>query len=166
MIETDDLIRYGWTISAAIAVPYALWNLRDLLIDGYAVSQDRRQIVTDSEREQTKSDIWIHGLLAIVIMCNLAAGAFAISGNNIGALTCLFVALWTKIFLVFNHARRRRLIFALRRQPSATAPILIENAVVSGIVTTEKEDLSEHTTIHDATITGTVVEPDEQSKEA
>lgn len=166
MIEADDLIRYGWAISAAIGTPYALWNFRQLLVDGYAVSQDRRHVVTESEREQTKSDIWIHGLLAVVIICNLGAGAFAISGNNIGALTCLFVGLWTKIFLVFNHARRRRLIFALRRQASSTVPILIENAVVSGVVATDTGDLSEHTTIHDATITGTVVDEQGEQKEA
>jgi hypothetical protein len=146
---TDAEIRWAWTILTGFGVCFAVWNVKEVLIDNWAVSQIRTRPL-DVLRLQTRSAVYDHALIAGALTTDFMAGICALLGISTWALVMLMLSAGLLIVLSFTQTQRRRRIFrALQHQTAVT----IDRAEVTGTI-----DGDGHTTITDATIRGIVTE--------
>lgn len=111
---TDEQIRWSWTILTGCGVLFALYNLREVLIDNWAVSQTRRGPV-NVLRLQTRAEVWNQSLILVALAGHFLAGAFALAGVSVGALVSLIVSAAALIILSFTQGHGRREIFSAIR---------------------------------------------------
>ena len=120
MTLVDALLRWGWTALTGFGVLFALWNLREVLIDNWAISQVRtsQQRPVDVLKLQTRGAVWDHSLIFVVIAADFLAGVASLSAWAFGALLFLILSAAAAIALSFMQTQRRGRIFrALRLRP-------------------------------------------------
>jgi hypothetical protein len=119
-VTPTDAIRWTWTMLTAWGVLFALWNLREVLIDHWAISQVQHRPVAVLKL-QTRGEVWNHALILVALASDCIAGVFALAGVSIGALVALIVSAIALIVLSFTQTQRRRHIFnAIRlRRPQS-----------------------------------------------
>lgn len=116
-----DAIRWVWTFLTGWGVLFALNNVREVLIDHWAVSQVRTRPV-DVLRLQTRGEVWNHALIFAALAADFVAGVCALTGFALGALTALIASAVALIVLSFTQTSRRRRIFrAIRLRPQKDA---------------------------------------------
>jgi hypothetical protein len=116
-VTPTDAIRWTWTFLTGWGVLFALWNVREVLVDHWAVSQIRTRPV-DVLRLQTHGEVWNHALILGALAADFVAGVFALAGLSLGALTALILSAVALIVLSFMQTQRRRRIFrAIRLRP-------------------------------------------------
>jgi hypothetical protein len=114
---TPDWLRWAWTALTGSGVLFAMWNLREVLIDNWAVDQIRTRPV-DVLRLQTRGAVYDHALIFAALAADFMAGVCALAGMSIGALVSLIASAIALIVLSFAQTQRRRRIFrALRMRP-------------------------------------------------
>jgi hypothetical protein len=111
---STDTIRWFWTILTGWGVLFALWNLREVLVDNWAVSQIRTR-GTDVIKLQTRSAVWDHIFIFGAIAADCAAGVSAILGQPAIALVALIANAVLLMALSFTQTQRRRRIFRMLR---------------------------------------------------
>lgn len=118
-----DAIRWMWTFLTGWGVLFALYNVREVLIDHWAVSQIRRRPV-DILRMHTRGEVWDHALILLALAADFVAGICALAGQSLWALSALILSAVALIVLSFMQTQRRRKIFrAIRlRPPTEPAP--------------------------------------------
>lgn len=116
-VTPTDVIRWTWTFLTGWGVVFALYNVREVLIDHWAVSQIRTRPV-DVLRMQTRGEVWNHALILAALAADFVAGVFALAGQSAGALIALILSAVALIQLSFMETNRRRRIFrAIRLRP-------------------------------------------------
>jgi hypothetical protein len=109
-----ETIRWFWTILTGCGVLFALWNLREVLVDNWAVSQVRTK-GTDVIKLQTRSAVWDHIFIFGAITADCIAGVSAILGQPAIALMALIGNAVLLMVLSFTQTQRRRRIFRMLR---------------------------------------------------
>lgn len=114
----DEIIRWTWTILTGCGALFAALNLREVLIDSWAVSQVRRAGM-DVLRIQTHGAVYDHGLILLALLLDFVAGIGALMGIPLVPLVALIVQALALITLSFGQTQRRRRIFqALKLRPA------------------------------------------------
>jgi hypothetical protein len=113
-VTVDEVIRWGWTILTALGMLFAGWNLREVLIDNWAVSQIRRQGL-DVLRMQTHGAVYDHTLILLALMLDFVAGVGAVAGVPLVPLVALIAQALALIALSFSQTQRRRHILRTLR---------------------------------------------------
>lgn len=115
-----EVIRWMWTFLTGWGVLFALWNLKEVLIDNWAIAQ----VVTTHRRPldvlklQTRSAVNDHALILGALLADFLAGGLAILGISVGALIALIISALALIALSFTQTRQRRRIFrAIQLRP-------------------------------------------------
>lgn len=113
-MSTNDSIRWTWTIATGLGVAFASWNLREVLIDNWALSESP-QFGVEVLRLQTRSAVWDHALILAALASDFAAGACSLLGLATGALIALLASALLLILLSFSQTQRRRRLFDVLR---------------------------------------------------
>lgn len=114
----DQIIRWTWTVLTACGTLFAAWNLREVLIDSWAVSQVRRSSI-DVLRILTTGAVYDHGLILLALLLDFVAGIGALVSIPLVPLIALIVQALALILLSFGQTRRRRqIVTALRLRPA------------------------------------------------
>lgn len=113
-LSFNALIRWGWTSLTAVGVVSALWNLREALVDNWALSQSPQGGI-EVLRMQTRNSIWDHALILAALAGNLIAGVCSLFGFATGALLSLLLSAGLLIYLSFSQTQRRRRLFDVLR---------------------------------------------------
>lgn len=119
-----DVIRLGWTMLTGFGLVFALWNVREVLIDNWAISQVQTTPKRPVEvlKLQTRAEVWAHVLILGAIGGDFIAGVCSLVGFSLGALIALIASAAALIVLSFSQTRRRQRIFrALRLRPQQDA---------------------------------------------
>lgn len=114
-MNANDVIRWGWTLAYGFGAVFALWNLREVLIDNWAVSEIPME-EADVLRLQSRGAVWDHTLILAALLANALAGVCSVIGFGLGALIALFLGAVPLIVLSFTQTQRRRRVFHELRQ--------------------------------------------------
>lgn len=108
----SDALRWGWTFLNGWGVIFALWNVREVLVDYWAIRQvDRRTRPINVLQLQVRAEIYLHAMILLALFANFIAGVFSLTAVPNGAVVALIVSAFALIVLSFNYARRRQQIF-------------------------------------------------------
>lgn len=110
----NDIIRWGWTLCTGFGLVFALWNMREVLIDNWALSESSQHDV-DVLRLQARSAVWDHGLVLAALTANFVAGVSSFFALSLVALSALLLSAIFLIALSFTQTQRRRQLFDLLR---------------------------------------------------
>lgn len=113
-MNLNDIIRWGWTLSTGFGLLFALWNMREALIDTWALAQSRMGD-DDVLRLQTRSAVWEQVLIGGALGADFVAGAASFFGLAIISLSALLLSAVFLIALSFSQTQRRRRLFAVLR---------------------------------------------------
>lgn len=115
--QFNEIVRWGWTILTGFGALFAAWNLREVLIDNWAVARTRPKGL-DVLRMQTRGAVFDHGLILLALILAFIAGVGALSGYPIVPLVALILQALVLIGLsVSQTERRRRILRHLRLRP-------------------------------------------------
>ena len=110
----NDYIRWGWTGLTGLGALFALWNLREVLIDNWALSESPQRGV-QVLKIQTHNAVYEHTLIFAVLVSDFLAGASSLIGWTTGALVSLLLSAVILIVLSFTQTQRRRRLFSVLR---------------------------------------------------
>lgn len=108
----DDGLRWTWTFLNFWGVIFAIWNVREVVVDYWAIDQvDRQTRPLNVLRLQVGTEVFLHVIVLVALLANFLAGVVAIAGFPIAALIMLIVSAASLIVLSFVYAQRRRATF-------------------------------------------------------
>jgi hypothetical protein len=111
-VTDTTTIRWLWTILTSAGVLYALWNVREVLIDNWAVSQVRTR-KAGVVKFQTRGAVHDHFFILGAIAADCVAGVSAILGQPAVALVALIMNAVFLVVLVAAWTYRRRKLFRM-----------------------------------------------------
>lgn len=103
-------LRWSWTIFTGFGLVFALWNLREVLIDNVVSSASKRPGV-DLLKLQTRGEVWNHALISVILVAHFLAGISALVAWSLGALSFLLLSAAAAVALSLTQTRRRQRIF-------------------------------------------------------
>lgn len=110
----NDIIRWGWTLCTGFGLAYALWNLREVLIDNWVLSQSPQR-TDEVVGLQMRTVVWEHTLIVAALSADFIAGVSSFFALSLIALVALLLSALFLIALSFTQTQRRnRLLKALR----------------------------------------------------
>lgn len=94
----------------ALGVVFGIWNLREVLIDNWALSESPQRGI-EVLKIQTHNAVIDHALILAALMADFIAGACSLFGWATLALIALLCSAAILIALSFTQTQRRRRLF-------------------------------------------------------
>src|SRR3954469_22169169 len=110
-----DIVRWIWTLLTGWGVLFAIYNVREVLIDQWAVNQIRTR-PADVLRLQTRAEVWSQVLILVALAADFIAGVTALAGQTGDALIALISSVVALIALSFSQTNQRQRIFRAIRE--------------------------------------------------
>lgn len=114
----NDLLRWGWTILTLCGLLFALRNLREAILDEWALAGSTRR-ADEASMISARGVVWDMSLKSILHAANFGAGVSSLLGFGLGALAGLVISALVAIILSYGQMQRHRaLLDVLRRRNS------------------------------------------------